>query len=146
MFRLAAYYCISPQFAICAIAVQDSGARFVSGLCAHDPFAVRADPSGAVAEAPFVFFEALGADLKPAWAVPAEGLMLFTTAADEFTEAASAIAHFALIFHDLVLFQAIVYRVHRLRLYQPQQFREPRMCEHLVWHRPVVRTGPARFS
>ena len=53
------------------------------------PFAVRADPGGAVAHAPLVFLEALRADLEAADAVPAEGLFLLAAVAAKVRPAAA---------------------------------------------------------
>ncbi len=42
-----------------------------------DAFTVRADPGGAVADAPFVFSKTVRADCKTATAAPAEGKFFF---------------------------------------------------------------------
>ena len=55
----------------------------VHALHHPDPAAIGADPGWAVAQAPFVFLEALFANLKAAGAVPAEGELLLATMADK---------------------------------------------------------------
>ena len=69
-----------------------------SGSLHHvDPFAVRADPGRAVADPPFVFFEAGGAYLKSAAAVPAEGLFLFAAVAAKLFFATTATLGFRVV-------------------------------------------------
>jgi hypothetical protein len=43
-----------------------------------DPFAIRADPGGAVGDTPFIFGKTFRADFKAAGAAPAEWFFLFT--------------------------------------------------------------------
>ena len=64
------------------------------------PFAVRADPGGAVAHAPLVLLEAFRADLEAAGAVPAEGLFLFAAVAAKLLPATAAFA-LVLVGHGL---------------------------------------------
>ena len=65
------------------------------------PFAVRADPGGAVAHAPFVLLKAFRADLEAAGAVPAEGLFLFAAVAAKLLPAAAAALTLVLVGHGL---------------------------------------------
>jgi len=64
------------------------------------PLAVRADPGGAVAHAPFVFLETIRADLKAAAATPAEGFFLFAAVATKlFFPPATTRRFGGLLFH-----------------------------------------------
>ena len=65
------------------------------------PFAVRAEPGGAVAHAPLVLLEAFRADLEAAGAVPAEGFLLFAAVAAKFLPAAAAAFALVLVGHGL---------------------------------------------
>ena len=65
------------------------------------PFAVRADPGGAVAHAPLVLLEAFRADLEAAGAVPTEGLFLFAAVAAKFLPAAATAFTVVLFAHGL---------------------------------------------
>ena len=64
-----------------------------------NPSAVRADPGGAVTDAPLVFLETVRADLEAAGAVPAERFFLLAAVTDKGSFSAAVTAFFRFVTH-----------------------------------------------